>query len=242
MASNISENTKRIPVQFHQINDTSYKDVWDFQTLLHNSIKGLKSKNKELTPEERPLNHLIFCQHKPVFTLGKSADSSNMLASSESLDQQGFEVFKINRGGDITYHGPGQVTGYFICDLELLYRDVHRYVRNLEEAIILTLAHYGIVGERVDEYTGVWVQVGDRMDKVCAIGVHLSRWVSMHGFGFNINTDLSHFNHIVPCGIQEDDKRVTSLAKLAGQAIDIDILQSVLKSKMSEVFSLDILN
>ncbi len=170
--------------------------------------------------------------------MGKSAKQENLLQSKEDLSLEGFEVHNINRGGDITYHGPGQVTGYYIMNLERLYRDVHRYVRNLEEIIIRTIAEYEVEGLRLQDYTGVWVQHGSKLKKICAIGVHLSRWVSMHGFGFNVNSDLSHFNRIIPCGINDDDKEVTSLEALKGHKIEITEIEQKILKHSQEVFDL----
>lgn len=233
----------KITAQLHKVNAAKYQDVWDFQTLLHNKLKDDKSKNKTNSPmvKQRILNHIIFCEHQPVYTLGKSADKSNLLRSKAELVQDGFEIYNINRGGDITYHGPGQITGYLIMDLELLYRDVHRYVRNIEEVIIRTLESYKIEGLRLDEFTGVWVKDGTKQKKICAIGVHLSRWVSMHGFGFNINSNLTHFKNIIPCGINEADKEVTSLADLLGKEINIKEVETELIKNCESVFQLEII-
>ena len=173
-----------------------------------------------------------------VYTLGKSGSIDNLLLDNEALAQAGFEFFKINRGGDITYHGPGQIVGYPIFDLDRFFTDVHRYVRFLEEAVILTLADYGIYGTRVEKYTGVWLEATEDkpLRKICAIGVHLSRWVTMHGFAFNINTNLGHFNNIIACGITDEDKTVTSLAKELGREMDIEEVKSRLKNHFAHLF------
>lgn len=246
MSINKSKTTKisKITAQLHKLNAANYQDVWDFQTVLHNKLKEDKRKSKtSLTPnEQKILNHVIFCQHKPVYTLGKSADSSNLLRPQSDLVKEGFEIYHINRGGDITYHGPGQVTGYLIMDLELLYRDVHRYVRNIEEVIIRTLGSYMVEGIRLDDFTGVWVKHGGKLKKICAIGVHLSRWVSMHGFGFNVNTELYHFNNIIPCGIDQADKEVTSLSDLLNRDIKIKEVEAQLIRHCQDVFQLEFIN
>ena len=185
----------------------------------------------------KSLNHVVFCEHKHVITLGKSGKFDHLNSSESLLQDEKIEFFKINRGGDITYHGPGQITGYLIFDLELLYRDVHRFVRNIEEAIIQFLALYNIKGERIEDYTGVWVRHNQSFRKICAIGVHLSRWVSMHGFALNINTDLSYFNHIVPCGIDEKGMELTSLASELGRPITVEEVKDQLLEKIEDVFN-----
>lgn len=235
-----------ILAQYHSINALSYKEVWNFQTILHNAIKQQKKsasyRDTTNISESKILNHIIFCEHNPVFTLGKSAKADNLLHSESQLREAATELFKINRGGDITYHGPGQLTGYLILDLELLYRDVHRYVLNVEECIIRLLKSYDLKGERMDDFTGVWIKDERGSRKICAIGVHLSRWVSMHGFGFNISTDLHNFQKIIPCGIDDKDKTVTSLSKELNRHITIEEVTPKLKSIISEVFELSYLD
>jgi len=235
---------KVLLTQYHKINASAYQDVWDFQAVLHEKLKNDKKRQKSLVKNGgyHPINHLIFCEHSPVYTLGKSADQNNLLLDQQSLTKKGFEVFKINRGGDITYHGPGQLTGYLILDLELLYRDVHKYVRNIEEAIILLLEEYGLKGQRLSDFTGVWVEQEGKFKKVCAIGIHLSRWVSMHGFALNIDTELGHFENIVPCGISDKDKAVTSMNELLGRALDFRELEFKLRTILTKVFTLEIIN
>ncbi len=230
-----------IKLQYHKINAIYYQSVWDFQQQLHNRLKQHKrscSQDKSLTPS---LGHLIMCEHRPVFTMGKSASKQNLLLDAKSLADHSIELFEINRGGDITYHGPGQLTGYLIMDLELLYRDLHLYIRNLEEVIIRTLSDYDLIGIRIPEYTGVWIERDYKLWKICAIGVHMSRWISMHGFGFNINTDLSYFKHIVPCGIEETDKEVTSLAQELNRSVATEEVELSLRKHISEVFGLQII-
>ena len=168
---------------------------------------------------------LIFCEHHHVYTLGKSGSEDNLIISPEKREKEDIEYFKINRGGDITYHGPGQITGYPILDLDEFFTDIHKYVRYIEEVIIATIKDYGLHGIRLEGYTGVWLppnKAHDKYRKICAIGVHLSRWVTMHGFAFNVNTDLTYFNHIIPCGIVDEDKTVTSLAHELGQNVDME--------------------
>lgn len=227
-------------VQYHKLNALSYQNVWDFQTLLHNDIKNKKSESNQFYNKDKLkfLNHLIFCEHLPVFTLGKSASISNLISSGRELNEENIEFFKINRGGDITYHGPGQITGYLIFDLEQLYRDVHRFVRSIEECIIKLLEQYGLKGFRIKDYTGVWLGNEDNLRKICAIGVHLSRWVSMHGFAFNVNTNLNYFEKIIPCGINEENKSVTNLANELGRVVDFEEVQLKLKNIIKDVFDL----
>lgn len=233
-------------VQYHNISQQSYQNVWDFQTLLNNEIKQRKrSLPRDYALDKAKayfLNHLIFCEHKPVYTLGKSSGENNLLVDRLELTNQGVECFDINRGGDITYHGPGQITGYLIFDLELLYRDVHRFVRNIEECIIQFLKFYQLDAFRLNDFTGVWLGSEEEgFRKICAIGVHLSRWVSMHGFALNINTDLSAFEKIVPCGIDDKDKTVTSLSNELGRAIDMDDCKDRLLKVISDVFELELI-
>lgn len=221
----------------------SYQEAWDYQTSLHHEIverkMALRQADAKLSSTESGLHYLLFCEHPPVYTLGKSGSIDNLLLDEAALDQAGFEFFKINRGGDITYHGPGQIVGYPIFDLDRFFTDVHRYVRYLEEAVILTLAEYGFQGIRVEKYTGVWLEETAQLPlrKICAIGVHLSRWVSMHGFAFNINTQLDHFNNIIPCGISDSDKSVTSLSKELGRAVDIEEVKAKLKDHFAQLFA-----
>ena len=229
--------------QRHDISFVSYQEVWDFQSLLHEDIKKSKgitlSMSNKIKAKENILNHVVFCEHSKVITFGKSAKDKNLISSEEILKGSDIELYKVNRGGDVTYHGPGQLTGYLILDLELLYRDVHRYVRNIEECIIRLLERYGLIGIRHDEYTGVWISDNNGFRKICAIGVHLSRWVSMHGFGLNINTDLSQFNHIIPCGINEQRMSVTSLSRELGEDINIEVVKDQLQEILRDVYQLD---
>lgn len=226
-------------VRFQDLGQIRYADAWDYQKERHQELVARKLENRNRPQEVEPQRHyLLFCEHPPVYTLGKSGSVDHLLLSEEQLVQQGFEFFKINRGGDITYHGPGQIVGYPILDLDCFFTDVHRYVRYLEEAIIRTIAEYGLNGQRIEGYTGVWLdpEDGGPRRKICAIGVHLSRWVTMHGFAFNVNSDLSHFGHIVPCGIQDDDKAVTSLQVELGRKMDMEEVKAKVRHHLADLF------
>jgi lipoyl(octanoyl) transferase len=211
-----------------------YKIAWDRQTEMHRALVEQKRNGKNTLP-----NVLVICQHHPVYTLGKSGSTDHLRWDEEERARQGLEFYKINRGGDITYHGPGQLVVYPIFDLSQFFQDVHRYVRSLEEAVIRTLNDFDISGERVKDYTGVWLQ-GQPKRKVCAIGVHLSRWVSMHGLALNVNPRLAHFDGIVPCGIAEDDKEVTSMSKELGMDIDINKVEERLIAHFEDIFDFEI--
>lgn len=232
-------------VVFKDLGVISYREAWDFQQKLLDETIALKRINrnrKEKGETTLPvLHHLLFCTHPPVYTLGRSGSTDNLLLDEPGMKEKGVEFFKINRGGDITFHGPGQLVGYPIFDLDEFFTDVHRYVRYIEEAVILTLAEYGIVANRIKEYTGVWLPENDFLPKrkICAIGVHLSRWVTMHGFAFNINTDLSYFRHIIPCGIDDKDKDVTSLAIELGIQVDETEVKEKLKRHFAGLFGFD---
>ena len=222
---------------FKDIGLIEYKEAWLFQEKIFNEILEIKSKNRNEGSEITTKNHLIFCEHPHVYTLGNSGNKENLLVNEEYLKSRGASFYKTNRGGDITYHGPGQIVGYPIFDLDKFFNDIGKYLRFLEEVIILTLKEYGLSGERSKGETGVWLDVGKpTARKICAMGVKTSRWVSMHGFAFNLNTDLSYFENIIPCGI--NDKKVTSLEKEIGHKIDIDHAKSLLKSNLERVFDL----
>lgn len=225
--------------KYHDIQGITYEKAWELQTKYHEELKRLKKEAKSVENDSYvPIHHLIFCEHSPVYTLGKSGKENNLLLNSHQLSEGGMEFFKINRGGDITYHGPGQITGYPIFDMDYMYNDVRRYVRDLEEIIIQLLAIYGIKGERISEYTGVWICDKKPYRKICAIGVHMSRWVTLHGFAFNVATDLSYFRNIVPCGIVDPDKDVTSLSRELGQEIAMNEVKNHLKELFKSRFDL----
>ena len=222
---------------FKDIGLIEYKEAWLFQEKFFNEILEIKSKNRNEGSEITTKNHLIFCEHPHVYTLGNSGNKENLLVNEEYLKSRGASFYKTNRGGDITYHGPGQIVGYPIFDLDNFFNDIGKYLRFLEEVIILTLKEYGLNGERSKGETGVWLDVGKpTARKICAMGVKTSRWVSMHGFAFNLNTDLSYFENIIPCGI--NDKKVTSLEKEKGHKIDVNRAKSILKSNLERVFDL----
>jgi lipoyl(octanoyl) transferase len=233
-------------VVFKDLGVISYREAWDYQQQLLAAAIDTKRRNRELKEQGTATlipvrHHLLFCQHPPVYTLGKSGSTENLLLDEQGLQEKGIEFFKINRGGDITYHGPGQIVGYPIFDLDEFFTDVHRYVRSIEEAVIRTIAEYGIEGYRIKEYTGVWLPEKGWLPKrkICAIGVHLSRWVTMHGFAFNVNTGLDYFRHIVPCGINDGDKDVTSLAKELGKTMDENEVKEKLKRHFADVFGFE---
>ncbi|MAP01740.1 MAG: lipoyl(octanoyl) transferase [Flavobacteriales bacterium] len=226
-------------VAFEDLNLIDYKKAWDYQTSLFNPIidqKIFNRKNPDATVKTK--NHLLFCEHPHVYTLGTSGQKENLLISEAILQKLNATYYKINRGGDITYHGPGQLVAYPIFDLDHFFTDIHKYLRFLEESVILTLKEYGVVGDRIEGLTGVWIDINTANPrKICALGVKSSRWVTMHGIGFNVNTDLSYFDAIVPCGIK--DKSVTSLAKEIGEKVDFEDLKSKLKINLSNVFDFD---
>jgi lipoyl(octanoyl) transferase len=273
-------------VQFQDLGQMRYQAAWDFQTAVHRKLVDNKLGNRHLAPKSYPQEHqLLFVEHPPVYTLGKSGSMDHLLLTEVELAAQGIDFFPINRGGDITFHGPGQIVGYPILDLECFFTDVHRYVRNLEEVIIRTIAEYGIEGYRIKDYTGVWVSPpqppleggstsalehptieiqsgseplgqpqiesksaslllkgvqGGAGAKICAIGVHLSRWTTLHGWAFNVNTPLEYFKNIIPCGIEDQDKTVTSLSQLLGQTLDMAEVKEKLKRHFAAVFECEI--
>ena len=226
-------------VAFEDLELIDYKKAWDYQTSLFKLIidqKIYNRKNPDSTTKTK--NHLLFCEHPHVYTLGTSGSKENLLVSEAILKKLNATYYKINRGGDITYHGPGQLVAYPIFDLDYFFTDIHKYLRFLEESVILTLKEYGLVGDRIDGLTGVWIDVkSNNPRKICALGVKSSRWVTMHGIGFNVNTDLSYFDAIVPCGIK--DKSVTSLQNEIGELVDFENLKKKLKINLSNVFDFD---
>lgn len=226
-------------VRFLDLGLMEYQSAWDFQTALHRSLVDNKLNNRDLPPGTYPQEHsLILVEHPPVYTLGKSGSTDNLLLSEAELQARGIQYFPINRGGDITFHGPGQIVGYPILDLECFFNDVHRYVRNVEEVIIRTLAEYGLDTYRIKDYTGVWIggTDGAQQRKVCAIGVHLSRWVTLHGWALNVNTPLEYFRYIVPCGISDADKTVTSMEVELGRPVDMNEVKTKIKRHFADVF------
>jgi len=232
---------KNKKVAFYNSGLIDYKKAWDLQTVLFNSIVEKKVANRDKSPEEKEPtnNYLLFCTHPHVYTLGKSGKASHLLISEQNLIANNATYYEINRGGDITYHGPGQITAYPILDLDNFFTDIHLYLRYLEEAVILTLAEYGIKGGRIEGLTGVWVDFEtEKARKICAMGVKASRWVTMHGLGFNVNTDLSYFQHIVPCGIQ--DKAITSMAYELGRTVDIAKVEEILQKHLVNLFEFQI--
>jgi lipoyl(octanoyl) transferase len=227
-------------VTFQDLGLIDYKEAWDYQEKLHAEIVDQKMHNRSLSADcQLPTAHfLLFCEHPHVYTLGRSGDEKNLLATSSDLKNAQATFYKNNRGGDITYHGPGQIVGYPILNLDLFFTDIHKYLRYLEEAIILTLKEYDIESGRIPGLTGVWIDAENKIKarKICAFGVRCSRWVTMHGFAFNVNTDLSYFGNIIPCGIQ--DKAVTSLEKELGRNMDMNEVKEKVKHHLAELFQM----
>ncbi len=230
-------------VRFQDLGSMDYREAWDYQEKLLKENVDIKASHWkqaiEGTPSEKPAettHHLLMVEHPPVYTLGKSGREENLLLSEKEMRQKGYGYYRINRGGDITFHGPGQVVGYPILDLEKFYTDIGKYLRNLEEVIILTMADYGVEGQRSPGETGVWIDatVKGKERKICAMGIRCSRWVTMHGFAFNVNTDLAYFGNIIPCGI--NDKQVTSLEKELGKKADIEDVKSRIRFYFEKVF------
>ncbi len=223
-------------VKLIDLGEKDYKETWDYQEEVFQSILATKVKNRREETNDPTENYFIFVEHPHVYTLGKSGDIHNMLLNDEQLKEKGATFYKINRGGDITYHGPGQVVGYPIIDLENFFTDIHKYLRLLEETIILVLKDYGIEAGRSEGETGVWLGVGTPFArKICAMGVRASRWVTMHGFAFNVNADLGYFDNIIPCGIK--GKGVTSLqVELGVDYVDEDEVRNKIIKYFSELF------
>lgn len=217
-----------------------YKETWDYQESLFEEIVELKRKNRAENTDLPTPNYFLFVEHPHVYTLGKSGHIENLLIDEAALAKKGATFYKINRGGDITYHGPGQIVGYPIIDLENFFTDIHKYLRSLEEVIIRTLADYGIKGERSEGETGVWLDVGTPFArKICAMGVRASRWVTMHGFALNVNTDLGYFDNIIPCGIR--GKAVTSLnVELSKEKVDTEEVKRYILKHFEEIFGASI--
>ncbi|MFD2966653.1 lipoyl(octanoyl) transferase LipB [Sphingobacterium bambusae] len=228
-------------VQFMDWGLLDYQEAWDKQEAVFASTLAIKHDNRVNDTNTITPNYLIFTEHPHVYTLGKSGHPEYLLLDDEGLQAKQATFYKINRGGDITYHGPGQIVGYPIIDLDNFFTDIHLYLRTLEEAVIRTCADYGISAGRYDGFTGVWIDAdNEKARKICAMGVRASRWVTMHGFAFNVNTDLSYFGHIIPCGI--DDKDVTSLERELGRKLDIEEVKEKLKQHIAALFGMLLIN
>lgn len=230
-------------VEFRDLGKMDYQEAWDYQEDLFAKTVALKIQNRNrATEEQSPTpNYLLFVEHPHVYTLGKSGKEENLLLDEQGLVDHQATYYKINRGGDITYHGPGQLVGYPLLDLDNFFTDIHKYLRFLEEAIIQTLSDYGIDAGRIDGLTGVWLDHVEQKNprKICAMGVKSSRWVTMHGFAFNVNADLSYFGNIIPCGI--DDKAVTSLEKELGKKIDLNEVKEKVKNHLADLFEMELI-
>ncbi len=227
-------------VAFLDLGLIDYKEAWEYQELLFQELiaRKLKNRNLDISEQDKQKHYLIFCEHPHVFTLGRSGDEKNLLVNNDQLKKISASFYKNNRGGDITYHGPGQIVGYPILDMDHFFTDIHKYLRLLEEAVILTLSEYGITGSRYPGFTGVWLDPEDpkKARKICALGVRCSRWVTMHGFAFNVNTELSYFNYIIPCGITE--KSVTSMEKELGRKQDQEEVKLLLRNNIAKLFEM----
>lgn len=229
-------------VLFTDLGLMDYKQCWDLQEKVFNEVVDRKVRNRDLPPDaqEQQQHHLFFVEHPHVYTLGKSGQQEHLLLSDAQLDEKNASFYKINRGGDITYHGPGQIVGYPILDLDHFFTDIHKYLRLLEEMIILTLQEYGIEAGRSAGETGVWLDAQDprRARKICAMGVRCSRWVTMHGFALNVNCELDYFGNIIPCGIR--DKAVTSMKKETGKDMPVEEVKQKLKKHFSALFQCEL--
>ena len=233
--------TKNKKVKITELGFLPYREAWDIQEEYFSNTIAVKRQNRQLDSSILTENHLLLVEHPPVFTIGKSGKIDHLLLKEEVLKSKGIAFFKTNRGGDITFHGPGQLVGYPILDLDNFFTDIHKYLRYLEEIIIKTLSDFGLNSARSDGETGVWLDLGTPFArKICAMGVRASRWVTMHGFALNINTDLSYFDYIVPCGIQ--GKGVTSIAKELKREVDPSLVKAAVLKHFSEVFEVEIIN
>ena len=227
---------KSILLKDLQIKD--YKETWEYQTSLLQEIVAVKIDNRRNDGDKKTDNYFLFVEHPHVYTLGKSGDFSNLLLNEKQLEEKEATFYKINRGGDITYHGPGQIVGYPILDLENFFTDIHKYLRLLEESIILTIAEYGLKGERSAGETGVWLDVGTPFArKICALGIRSSRWVTMHGFALNVNTNLGYFDHIIPCGIR--GKAVASMEAELDRTVDVEEVKAKILIHFKTLFEID---
>ncbi|MGZ4044356.1 MAG: lipoyl(octanoyl) transferase LipB [Bacteroidia bacterium] len=238
----VATETRNKKIIFRDLGIMDYKACWDYQEKLFNEIVAQKTANRDLPESEKisTKNYLLFVEHPHVYTLGKSGDEKNLLVNENQLKEKEASYYKINRGGDITYHGPGQLVAYPILDLDNFFTDIHRYLRLLEETIILTLKEYGIESGRSKGETGVWLDADNKLKarKICAMGVRCSRWVTMHGWGFNVNSNLDYFNNIIPCGI--NDKAVTSLNKELGHDVDMNEIKEKLKKNFASLFEAEL--
>ena len=222
-------------IYLQDLSQKDYKETWDYQTELLDEIIRIKRVNRSAETQQETPNHFLFVEHPHVYTLGKSGDQNNLLINDKQLEERGATYYKINRGGDITYHGPGQIVGYPILDLENFFTDIHKYLRLLEEVIIKTIAEYGLKGERSKGETGVWLDVGTPFArKICAMGIRSSRWVTMHGFALNANTNLGYFDNIIPCGIR--GKAVTSMEVELGKKVDLEEVKAKILKHFKEQF------
>jgi lipoyl(octanoyl) transferase len=234
-------NTSPKSLEIRDLGKIRYAHAWEYQEEVFAAVVKSKIELRNNPRESAyPENYFLFCEHPPVYTLGKSGKMENLLLNEQELKEEGIDFFKINRGGDITYHGPGQIVGYPILDLDQFFTDIHKYLRYLEEAIILTLAEYGIEAGRVEGLTGVWLDVDnkEKSRKICAMGIKCSRWVTMHGFAFNVNTELDYFEKIIPCGI--DDRDVTSMKRELGREVDMDEVKAKIIKHLGSLFSWEI--
>jgi lipoyl(octanoyl) transferase len=225
-------------ILFKDLKIKDYQETWDYQTTLLQEIVDIKIGNRRKNLSIETDNHLLFVEHPHVYTLGKSGDLSNLLLNEKQLEEKGATFYKINRGGDITYHGPGQIVGYPILDLENFFTDIHKYLRLLEESIILTIAEYGLKGDRSAGETGVWLDVGTPFArKICALGIRSSRWVTMHGFALNVNTNLGYFDHIIPCGIR--GKAAASMEAELGEKLDLEEVKGKILKHFKTLFEVE---
>lgn len=227
-------------VAFKDLGVRDYQSTWDYQETIFQDTLNIKIRNRRENLDLKTPNHLLFVEHPHVYTLGKSGDMDNLLLNKEELAARKIDFYKVNRGGDITYHGPGQIVGYPILDLDNFFTDIHKYLRYLEEMVILTLSEYGINGERSKGETGVWLDVGTPFArKICALGVRASRWVTMHGFALNVNADLNYFDNMIPCGIS--DKAVTSMhVELGRKSISLIEVKEKLLKHFQELFEAEL--
>ena len=234
----LSPTTMNKTILLQDLGLKDYKDTWDYQTKLLQEVVALKIDNRRNDNNNITPNHFLFVEHPHVYTLGKSGDPSNLLLNEAQLKAKGAVFYTINRGGDITYHGPGQLVGYPILDLENFFTDIHKYLRLLEEVIIATIAEYGLKGERSDGETGVWLGVGTPFArKICAMGIRTSRWVTMHGFALNVSPDLGYFDNIIPCGIR--GKQVTSLEAELGEKIPLNEIKEKILTHFKNLFEVE---